>query len=81
MLPTAAHTTQKEERGRERKGSPRDIDYIRSEGKGWFCVIDPNNITKTEGLFIYYAQKNIKSAKGITSVQCALYSVHRNHME
>ncbi len=26
LLPTAAHTTQMEERGRERKGSPSDID-------------------------------------------------------
>jgi hypothetical protein len=62
LLPTAAHTTHMEERGRERKGSPPDIDYA-GRRRGWFCAIDPNNITQNRGSLHLLCTKNIKSAK------------------
>jgi hypothetical protein len=78
LLNRCPHDT--EERKRERAQGKPAWHWQYMVGRGWFCVIDPNNITKNRVSSFTMHKKIIKSAKWIT-VQCALYSVHRNRME
>jgi hypothetical protein len=44
--------------------------FADSEGRVWFFVIGPNNITKNGGFLHSLCTKNIKSTKWIPTVQC-----------